>query len=210
MKIQKTLQLRMTKENYKRLERQANFIGTTRNNIILLKLYIHRYVRLKEDEISIALQEIKKNEETDTDIIVSDFPEFHQRIFKDKSLYLYSINEYASALFHVVFPKEHNYWKESDEKSDKMNRVYNIEEDILNRFVDFSKEIKISQKTLLNYAFMRDLHEQTTYNVSADKGSRKRKGLEFTIPSIQKLDEIDCREREHKINQLLAVIPTEI
>ncbi|MGO1454189.1 MAG: hypothetical protein ACTHVM_05725, partial [Alkalibacterium gilvum] len=67
MKIQKTLQLRMTKENYKRLERQANFIGTTRNNIILLKLYIHRYVRLKEDEISIALQEIKKNEETDTD-----------------------------------------------------------------------------------------------------------------------------------------------
>lgn len=60
MKIQKTLQLRMTKENYKRLERQANFIGTTRNNIILLKLYIHRYVRLKEDEISIALQEIKK------------------------------------------------------------------------------------------------------------------------------------------------------
>lgn len=210
MKVQKTLQLRMTKKNYKKLIRQANFLGTTRNNLIFLKLHVYRDVVLQEDEIAAAFNQIEQAEETETDIMVSYFPEYYQRMFLTKPLYLHTINEYASALFHRILSNEDNQWKEASEKSDKMNRIYHIEEELLNRFVDFSKEINISQKTLLNYAFMRDLQNDDPYTPSEKTVNRQRKGLEFTLPSIQELDKIGSREREQKINQLLAVIPQKV
>lgn len=195
----------MTEEHYSKLLRQSNYLGSTRNSIINLKLFLNKGKVLTEKEISESLKTIRsdKNEE----IFYSNFPQYYNDLYKDKQRYLYSLDEYISALLHIHMDNAPDQWNEADERIEKKLRIYSINNEILDTFTDFADEVSLSQTTLINYAFMNGFHEleeDRAFNYSSQK---KKKGFELTLPSISLLDDFSKTDKEMVMNRLLKKIP---
>ena len=92
----------------------------------------------------------------------------------------------------------------------KINRIYNIEQESLAYFVNFSKKTGLSQTSLLNYAWMLNEYNQISEKRISTSLVKKRKGLEFTHSSLLKLDTFNSKEREQVLTQMLGTIPDTI
>lgn len=198
----------MTEEHYSKLLRQANYLGSTRNSVINLKLFLNRGKVLTEKEISEALKAIRSDE--NEEIFYSNFPQYYNDIYKDKQRYLYSLDEYISALLHVHMNNTPDQWNETDKRIEKKLRIYSINDEILTTFTKFSDDVSLSQTTLLNYAFMNGFHEFEEDGTFTYSSQKKKKGFELTLPSISALDDFSKTDKEMVMNRLLKKIPLEL
>lgn len=205
MNWKKTLTLSMAEESANLFQKQENYLGATTHNLILLKLFLYRDIQLNEQEIKKALSEIK-NDENKQEYGVASFPIVYQQLYKDKPFYLYSFNEYVSALFHIQLKSEKDLNCIADKKVGKKNRIYYIEENILEDFVQVSKDTKLNQKTLLNFGFLMNYHNEKKVNLSEEKSHRIRKGVELTYYSVDKLDTIPKNQRLATINTVMKLV----
>jgi len=208
VKGQKTLSISITNENMKELEQAENYLDTARRTMYLLNIYLWRDETLTEDELKIALNEIENNDEKE--VYISSLPSIYPELYKAKPLYLFSFNEYMSALFHIKMKNGINPERKADKRVGKKNRIYYIQENILDDFVNFSKEIGVNQKTLINYAIMEDFHLSDNNKYLDEEVNRERKGIEFSYPSLEKFDEIKASNRENVINKILHLIPNKL
>lgn len=205
MNWKKTLTLNLTEGSGNLFQKQENYLGATTHNLILLKLYLYRDIQLSEQEIKEALSEIN-NDENKQEYGIASFPIIYQQLYKNKPFYLYSFNEYVSALFHIQLKKEKNLDCVADKKVGKKNRIYYIEKNILEDFVQVSKDTKLNQKTLLNFGFLMNYHNEKKVNLSEEKSNRIRKGVELTYYSLDKLDTIPKNQRLATINTVMKLI----
>lgn len=205
MKGQKTLSVSLTSDNMEALEKKENYLDTARRTLYLLNIYLWRNETLTETELKKALDEIEHDEKKE--VFISRLPSVYLELYKEKPLYFYSFNEYISALFHIKMKEGISQDQKADERVGKKNRIYYIQENILNNFVNFSKKIDVNQKTLINYAIMENFHfiDNNDY-LNLDK-NRKRKGIEFSYPSLEEFDKIKATNRENAINKTLYLIP---
>lgn len=195
----------MTNEHYSHLVRQAHYLGATRNSVINLKLFLNREVELSEKDISEALQAIRSDDQEQ--VFYSNFPAYYNDVFKSKQRFLYSIDEYVSAVLYIHMNHPSDHWEEADERVEKKVRIYSINNDILDDFVEFANEVSVSQAALLNYAFMNDFQafeDEERFHYSNEK---QKKGFELTLPSVSALDAFSRTDKEMVMNRLLKKIP---
>jgi len=205
MKGQKTLSISVTSEKMETLEKGVNYLDTARRTFYLLYIYLWRNETLTEAELKTALSEIEHVD--NKEVFISNLPRVYLELYKDKPLYFYSFNEYISALFHIKMEKGIREDRQADERVGKKNRIYYIQENILEDFVSFSKKIDVNQKTLINYAIMEDFHLKNNNDYLNENKNKIRKGIEFSYPSLEKFDEFIPSNRENIINKILYLIP---
>jgi len=209
LKNQKTIQVKMKREHFQQLQRQGNFLGTTRTIMFFLHFYIHRKKQLTEEQIETALKEINKDDNYEL-LEIGKFPNVYIEEMKKLHLYLYTINSYLSALIYWVLENEQSMYKEQDIRNLKTSRVYRIDEDLLDIFVSFANKTGINQGTLINYAIAFGWHRKTTFPLKEDSMKKKRKGLELTHFSIDRINELPINKRGIIINKLIGDIPEKL
>jgi len=208
VKGQRTLSISITEENMRELEEAENYLDTSRRALYLLNLYCWRNENLTEKDLINSLSEIEQGETKE--VFISNLPSIYSELYKKKTLYLFSFNEYMSALFHIKMKNGIDPECKANKKVGKKNRIYYIQENILNDFINFSKKIGVNQKTLINYAIMEDFHLSDNNEYLNEEVSRERKGIEFSYPSLEKFDEIKASNRENAINKILHLIPKKL
>lgn len=206
----KSFKVRLTKKHVDKLEKQSNYLGTTRTNLMLLKIYLKRSVLLSEGYLSKAMDSIQNDPESHN-LTVSRFPEYHKEIIKDKKLYFYSTNQYLSAMVYYILENEdEDLWQENSTRLQKTIRKYDINTELNHSFTEFSKLSGISKSLLINYSFMVSINEETAFNLNDYKDNRNSVGIEFTLPSIEKLDSYEPHERENIMNKMIGDIPIQL
>lgn len=206
---QKTLKVRLKKNHLDKLNKQANHLGTTKTNLILLKLYLNRDTVLKENQLENAIKEIELDPDN-YNFTIAKFPMKHKQIIKNRKLYLFSINQYLSAiLYHSLEDVEkQELWKERNEQVDKRIRKYDISEKLYSEFSNVSESLGVSRSLLFNYGFMKGLNELTDIDLSDYKKDRISTGVELTTHSIEILDSYTPSKREDITNIVLGNIQT--
>jgi hypothetical protein len=205
----KSFKVRLTKNHNDKLEQQANYLGTTRTNLMLLKIYLKRSTLLSEGYLSKAINSIKKDPDSHL-LTVSKFPEYHKEMMKEKKRYFYSTNQYLSAMvYYILEHEDEEQWLESPLKMQKTIRKYDINNELNDKFTTFSKQSGVSKSLLINYAFMVGA-EETRFNLSEYQEDRIEVGIEFTVPNVEKLDEYEPAEREYIMNKVIGDIPEQM
>jgi len=199
----------MIPRHFRQLEREGNFLGTTRTIMFFLHFYIHRKKQLTEKQIETALKEIDEDDNYEL-LEIGKFPHVYKEEMRKLHLYLYTINNYLSALIYWVLENEQSMYKEQDTRNSKTSRVYRINEDLLDIFVSFANKTGINQGTLINYAIAFGWHRKTTFPLKENSMKKKRKGLELTHFSIDRINELPINKRGIIINKLIGDIPQKL
>jgi len=177
--------------------------------MFFLHFYINRRKQLTEKQIDRALKEINKSDDTQL-LEIGKFPNVYKEELNKIHLYLYTINNYLSALIYWVLEDEQSIYKEQETRNSKTSRLYRIDENLLDTFVSFSSKTGISQGTLINYAIDFGWQRTTTFPLKEGSVNKIRKGLELTPYSIDKLNEFPVNERGVIINKLIGDIPQKL
>lgn len=202
---QKTFKIRLTKKHLDILNKQSNYLGTTKTNLILLKLYLSGDMKLQETHLERAVKEIKLDPDNYNFTVVK-FPMSLKMMIKDKKLYLFSINQYLSAVLYYSLEdiEKQEVWKESGEKAGKKIRKYNISKKLYSEFSGLSESLGVSRSLLFNYGFMIGLDGVSDFDLSNYKKDRISTGVELTHSSIEKLDSYIPNKRGDIANQVLG------
>ena len=183
MKSKDRVYIRMSNDNYIKLNKRVNYLSSTRTSVILLSLFLYQDNVLSEEEIADNLKEVKSDSKLEYFYI--EFPEYFIKLFKVKERFLYSFDEFISAFLNALLKDESIYWGEADVKLEKSLRLWKLDSDLLNWLNTFSKKTRISQTLLLNYSFM---HKVPNNIVNSEESKKERKGLLLTSASTEFID----------------------
>ena len=175
----KRLDVELTRENYQRLEKRTNYLGSTRTNAILLSFFIYNDLELTEIQVTEQLDRISSDSESEK-IYFKILPYMLDQ-FKNKKMYLYSLNNYITAYLNILLEDKEIDWKESEQQQKKISSAYYLDETLANWLASFSDQTGISQSTFLNYSFMHSIPDNLYTTESKDK---IRKGVRLTLASL--------------------------
>ena len=186
----KRLDVELTQENYQRLEKRINYLGSTRTNAILLSFFIYHDLELTELQIKEQLNSISSDPGSEK--IYFKIHPYMLNKFKNKKAYLYSLNDYITAYLNVLLEDQSVDWKESEQQQRKVSSAYHLDEALTNWLACFSDKTGISQSTFLNYSFMHPIQDEF-YTVETK--NKVRKGVRLTLASLDYLKEQKDFER---------------
>lgn len=195
------LQVKLTKENYRRVEKRANYLGTSLTSIILLTYYLYQDTNLNEAEIEKQLSKIqKKSEDFKVAINITDSLE---DILKYKQRYFYTLTEYLSAFLNNLLEASSDEWKESNSKQIKKRAIYSVDKDLNEWITAFSKRIGVGQTTLFNYALLFDkatkkLCQKTPFT------NKEEKGFYLIQENIDYLKELTTADKKRVLNSCIC------
>lgn len=182
--------LELTNANYQKLIRRANYLGTTPTSIVYLMFYLYQDINLSEGEIEKELNSIESDNEKKS--LAIQLQPYLESIIKVKRRYFFTNPEFISAYCNSFLENKIDEWKELEHKQTKRTAIFSIDSNLNDWFVKFSKETKISQTTLLNYALMvadsRDLH-------TLKKNDQEEKGVYLTESNIESIKQYEYAKR---------------
>lgn len=188
--MKERINVSITQNKYKKLERRLNYFSTSRTQMIYLHLFLYQESELEENQIKDTLLEIDLDEESKTfTFIVNDY---FLNIFKDKQRYLFSLNEYVSAFLNILLELDETFeGLELEEKQEKRKSMIHIEDDLADWVEEFTKRTGLSKATFFSYALCQDIG--TTYRTGQVTGSRKGFYLPLSIDNFLKEFNYDKR-----------------
>ena len=182
--------LELTSAGYQKLIKRANYLGTTPTSIVYLMFYLYQDINLSEDELEKELNSIQSDNEKKS--LAIQLQPYLESIIKDKRRYFFTNPEFISAYCNNFLENEIGEWKELEQKQAKRTAIFLMDPKLNDWFVNFSKETKISQTTLLNYALM----VTDSYGPYVPKKNiREEKGVYLTGSSLKKIEQYEYEKR---------------
>lgn len=150
--MKKRFNVLLTGQNYQKLMKRVNYLASTRTSVILLSLFLYQDSKLNEKQIRYYLEQVRDDSEKEK--FYFEASPYLVNTLKNKKRYLYSLDEYVTAILNFLLEDEQYEWGEADEKQEKVTSIYTIDKNLAKWLERFSSKSGISQTTLLNYSFM--------------------------------------------------------
>ena len=182
--------LDLTDANYQKLIRRANYLGATPTSVVYLIFYLYQDTNLNEDELTKELEFVRADNERKSLAIA--LQPYLEGIIKIKRRYFFTNPEFISAYVNHFLKNETDEWQEMEEKQAKRTAIFWIDPNLNNWFVNFAKETRISQTTLLNYALM---VSNSLKPYSSKKSNREQKGVHLTEGSLEAIEKLEYEKR---------------
>lgn len=190
--------LELTGNSYQKLIRRANYLGTTPTSIVYLMFYLYQDINLSEDELEKELNSIESDNEKKS--LAIQLQPYLESIIKVKRRYFFTNPEFISAYCNNVLRSEIGEWKELKQKQAKRTAIFLIDPNLSDWFVNFSKETKVSQTTLLNYGLMvADSHNPHI----PKKNDQEEKGVYLTGSSLETIEQYEYDKRASVIENCI-------
>ncbi|MDN6541569.1 MAG: hypothetical protein L0K68_09970 [Tetragenococcus koreensis] len=182
--------MELTSASYQKLIRRANYLGTTPTSIVYLMFYLYQDIDLSEGELEEELNSIQSD--TKKKGLAIQLQPYLENIIKVKRRYFFTNPQFISAYCNRFLKNGIGKWKELEQKQGKRTAIFLIDSNLNEWFVNFSKETKISQTTLLNYALM--VADSDNFYV-AKKSEREEKGVYLTESSLETIEQYEYEKR---------------
>lgn len=169
----------LTGQNYQKLMKRVNYLASTRTSVILLSLFLYQSSTLTEKQIRHQLEQVRDDSEKEK--FYFEASPYLVNTLKNKKRYLYSLDEYVTAILNFLLEDEQYEWGEADEKQEKVTSIYTIDKNLATWLDRFSSKSGISQTTLLNYSFMNAIANFSEIDKTND---RIKKGFFLTHSSL--------------------------
>lgn len=177
--MKKRFNVLLTGQNYQKLMKRVNYLASTRTSVILLSLFLYQDSKLNEKQIRYYLEQVRDDSEKEKFYFEAS-PDLVNTL-KNKKRYLYSLDEYVTAILNFLLEDEQYEWGEADEKQEKVTSIYTIDKNLAKWLERFSSKSGISQTTLLNYSFMNAI---ANFNEIDKTNDRIKKGFFLTQSSL--------------------------
>lgn len=177
--MKKRFNVLLTGQNYQKLMKRVNYLASTRTSVILLSLFLYQSSTLTEKQIRHQLEQVRGDSEKEK--FYFEASPYLVNTLKNKKRYLYSLDEYVTAILNFLLEDEQYEWGEADEKQEKVTSIYTIDKNLAKWLDRFSSKSGISQTTLLNYSFMNAI---ANFNEIDKTNDRIKKGFFLTQSSL--------------------------
>lgn len=177
--MKKRFNVLLTGQNYQKLMKRVNYLASTRTSVILLSLFLYQSSTLTEKQIRHQLEQVRDDSEKEK--FYFEASPYLVNTLKNKKRYLYSLDEYVTAILNFLLEDEQYEWGEADEKQEKVTSIYTIDKNLAKWLERFSSKSGISQTTLLNYSFMNAIANFSEIDKTND---RIKKGFFLTQSSL--------------------------
>ncbi|MDW5525302.1 hypothetical protein R6Z02_16305 [Carnobacterium maltaromaticum] len=177
--MKKRFNVLLTGQNYQKLMKRVNYLASTRTSVILLSLFLYQDSKLNEKQIRYYLEQVRDDNEKEK--FYFEASPYLVNTLKNKKRYLYSLDEYVTAILNFLLEDEQYDWEEADEKQEKVTSIYTIDKNLAKWLDCFSSKSGISQTTLLNYSFMNAIANFSEIDKTND---RIKKGFFLTQSSL--------------------------
>lgn len=177
--MKKRFNVLLTSQNYQKLMKRVNYLASTRTSVILLSLFLYQDSKLNEKQIRYYLEQVRDDSEKEK--FYFEASPYLVNTLKNKKRYLYSLDEYVTAILNFLLEDEQYEWGEADEKQEKVTSIYTIDKNLAKWLERFSSKSGISQTTLLNYSFMNAI---ANFNEIDKTNDRIKKGFFLTQSSL--------------------------
>lgn len=177
--MKKRFNVLLTGQNYQKLMKRVNYLASTRTSVILLSLFLYQDSKLNEKQIRYYLEQVRDDSEKEK--FYFEASPYLVNTLKNKKRYLYSLDEYLTAILNFLLEDEQYEWGEADEKQEKVTSIYTIDKNLAKWLDRFSSKSGISQTTLLNYSFMNAIANFSEIDKTND---RIKKGFFLTQSSL--------------------------
>lgn len=177
--MKKRFNVLLTGQNYQKLMKRVNYLASTRTSVILLSLFLYQDSKLNEKQIRYYLEQVRDDSEKEK--FYFEASPYLVNTLKNKKRYLYSLDEYVTAILNFLLEDEQYEWGEADEKQEKVTSIYTIDKNLAKWLERFSSKSGISQTTLLNYSFMNAI---ANFNEIDKTNDRIKKGFFLTQSSL--------------------------
>lgn len=177
--MKKRFNVLLTGQNYQKLMKRVNYLASTRTSVILLSLFLYQSSTLTEKQIRHQLEQVRGDSKKEK--FYFEASPYLVNTLKNKKRYLYSLDEYVTAILNFLLEDEQYEWGEADEKQEKVTSIYTIDKNLAKWLDRFSSKSGISQTTLLNYSFMNAI---TNFNEIDKTNDRIKKGFFLTQSSL--------------------------
>lgn len=196
--------LTLSEDDCNSLKLRANYLGTSRSNLILLILYLYKDVELSENQIKKGVDCISKEKGK---LVSFDMPSGFKDLYKYKPFYLYTLNQYMGAVIHNFLVNSEK-WGNELTSNPKTLRINSLSAELVEWLKDFSDKTGISQNLLINYAFMQDW--QNLERIYTSDTNSIRKGFTLTRNTLNKLDSFPRFEKADILNNIIFHIRTNL
>ena len=177
--MKKRFNVLLTGQNYQKLMKRVNYLASTRTSVILLILFLYQSSTLTEKQICYQLEQVRDDSEKEK--FYFEASPYLVNTLKNKKRYLYSLDEYVTAILNFLLEDEQYDWGEADGKQEKVTSIYMIDKNLAKWLDHFSSKTGISQTTLLNYSFMNAITDLSETDKTND---RIKKGFFLTQSSL--------------------------
>lgn len=177
--MKKRFNVLLTGQNYQKLMKRVNYLASTRTSVILLSLFLYQDSKLNEKQIRYYLEQVRDDSEKEK--FYFEASPYLVNTLKNKKRYLYSLDEYVTAILNFLLEDEQYEWGEADEKQEKVTSIYTIDKNLAKWLERFSSKSGMSQPTLLNSSFMNAI---ANFNEIDKTNDRIKKGFFLTQSSL--------------------------